>query len=67
MKRIPRARCSRAGPVDDRGTWAKPPGAEGVGDFFVTNFYEFFGEALILSLKSVRSLSKRSFLNDGIL
>lgn len=54
MKRIPRARYSRAGPVDDRGTWAKPPGAEGVGDFFVTNFYGFFGEALILSLKSMR-------------
>jgi len=34
MKRIPRARCSRAGPVVDRETWAKPPGAKGVGDFF---------------------------------
>lgn len=53
MKRILSERALQSrGPVDDRGrTWAKPPGAEGVGNFFmtVTILYKFFRETAVLS------------------
>lgn len=63
MKRILSERALQSrGPVDDRGrTWAKPPGAEGVGNFFMTmtNLYKFFRETV---LKSVLDNSQNEIL-----
>lgn len=66
MKRILSERALQSrDPVDDRGrTWAKPPGAEGVCNFFttVTNLYKLLRETNII-LKSILDNSQNEILS----